>query len=217
MSGQEFRIMEASTTEIIKNDLVELIENLFNTGEIKPESIRELICKNGGLSRLIRSGENAMKSTASLVSEKKIRRITSALELGKRALIEETTREAPLLNASEVFQYLVPRIGWPEAEEFWVLALDVRQRPILFDMVAKGTIEEVNITMAQIFKLLIKVGAPRGICCHTHPSGDPSPSDSDISITDSILEAGRLLGISIVDHIILGQGAYVSLAEKGYL
>ncbi|MBU1240634.1 hypothetical protein KKF84_12445, partial [Myxococcota bacterium] len=75
----------------------------------------------------------------------------------------------------------------------------------------------VNLTLSSLFRQLIRSGAPRGICCHTHPSGDPSPSDTDLTLTDRIIETAGVLGLEIMDHIILGQGTYTSLADKGYI
>jgi DNA repair protein RadC len=193
-----------------------LLKDLFNTGELTLQKAEEIIENAGGLPNIARMSCDEIEELTDL-KKKNAKRIFSAIELGRKALVESTIEKKPLLNSKEVHEYLLPRIGWPEEEEFWILALDIRQRPIKLSLVAKGSSTEVTLSLGSLFKTLIRTGAPRGICCHTHPSGDPSPSETDINLTDRIIEVSSWLGISIVDHIILGQGNYTSLADKGYI
>ncbi len=149
--------------------------------------------------------------------ERTAKRLFCALSIGRGALCEPESKQPSLGNSREAYRYLLPRVGWPEEEEFWILALDLRQSPLGLWLVAKGGTAEVNLTLSGLFKHLVRVGAPRGICCHTHPSGDSTPSDVDLTLTDRICETGDILGVEIVDHLILGQGTYTSLADSGYM
>jgi DNA repair protein RadC len=196
-------------------DIYKMIKQLFNTGEILMDQTMDLIEKSGGLGRLLRYSESDLNKICNLPINK-IRRIKTALDLGKLALTENQTGKNPLINSSDVYNYILPQIGWPEEEEFWLIGLDVRQKPIFTKLIAKGSQDHVEVSLGSLFKYLLRYSAPRGICIHTHPSGDPSPSETDIQLTDKIIEISVWLGIAIVDHLILGQGNYCSLADKGY-
>jgi len=194
----------------------ELLRQLFDTGELPGPRAAGILDQGGGVQHLGRLTAEELAVVTGL-EPRTARRIAAALQLGRMSLLEGQPHEEPLLNSRAVYGYLLPRVGWPEVEEFWVLALDVRQRPIHLMLVARGSSHEVNLTLASLFRLLIRSGAPRGICCHTHPSGDPAPSDIDLTLTDRIVETAGVLGLEIMDHLILGQGSYVSLADKGYI
>ena len=198
------------------SESAELLSTLFNTGELPLEQAFEVMHKSGGLHRMARLEPQELAELSEL-SLRCARRIGAAITLGRAALTKGDPFPDPLTNSEQVYTYLAPRVGWPEVEEFWVLALDVRQRPMGLHLVARGSIHEVNLTLAGVFRHLVRSGAPRGICLHTHPSGEPSPSDMDLTLTDRIVQTAALLGIEVVDHIIMGQGAYCSLADKGYI
>jgi DNA repair protein RadC len=105
-----------------------------------------------------------------------------------------------------------------ENEEFWVIYLDGRNRPRGSIMVSAGTLNQSLVHPREAFRGAIVAGAAAIIVCHNHPSGDPTPSREDLSITSRLRQVGELVGIKVLDHIIIGdEGKYISLAGQGVL
>ncbi len=101
-------------------------------------------------------------------------------------------------------------------EHFLALHLDVKNRILCIDRVSTGSMTSSVIHPREVFKTALLSSAASLLLIHNHPSGDPSPSRDDISITEKLKRAGELMGIAVLDHVIIGEG-YVSLKEKGYL
>ena len=130
-------------------------------------------------------------------------------------------------NPETVVEYLLSQIGTsvayrPDCENLMVIYLSARLRPIGWQVVSNGTLDTLLVSAASVFKGAIVTGAYAIILAHNHPSGDPSPSESDIKVTREMMMAGQLLKINLMDHIILGHAtserpkAWVSLRELGY-
>lgn len=102
-------------------------------------------------------------------------------------------------------------------EHFLTLHLDGKNRIICLDRVAVGSLNQCVVHAREVFKSALLSSASALILAHNHPSGDPGPSSEDISITRRLKEAGELIGIKVLDHIIIGDGQYVSFVEKGLL
>jgi DNA repair protein RadC len=122
-----------------------------------------------------------------------------------------------ITGAVHAWKLLRARCDSAPVEEFWVLALDVRHRVIAETMSARGTLSGVDIHPRDVFRPLIAAGAAACIFAHNHPSGDPSPSRSDITLTQRLREVGELVGIPVLDHIVIGFDSYASLAERNWL
>ncbi len=102
-----------------------------------------------------------------------------------------------------------------EQEEVWTLLLDTRNRVIQLCTVYRGSLNTSSIRVGELYREAIRQNAASIIVAHNHPSSDCSPSPQDIEITKMIKEAGQLLDISLIDHLIIGKGRYVSLKERG--
>ena len=102
--------------------------------------------------------------------------------------------------------------GQPDREEVWLLCLDNRMKPTALHMVSRGSLDGALVTPREVFKTAIAANARYVILAHNHPSGDPSPSADDESITERIRKTGEMLGISLRDHVIVGDGCFHSMA-----
>jgi len=143
-------------------------------------------------------------------------RLKAALELGKRAVLE-TEDERPTIHgpadAASLVQYEMSML---EQEYLKVILLDTRNRVIDIVEIYHGSLNSSQVRVAELFKPAIQRMAASIIIAHNHPSGDPSPSPDDVTVTRSIVFAGKLLDMQVVDHIIIGHnGHYVSLKERG--
>lgn len=150
----------------------------------------------------------------------KTAQIKAAFELGKR-LMSESFEGMPLLSSSKnVYSYFAPRFKNLKKEIFISLLLDAKNRLIKekeYDKVSEGTLTKSLIHPREAFREAIRESAASVIFIHNHPSGDPSPSSDDYAITERLKKAGEIIGISVLDHIIIGDGKYVSLREQGVL
>jgi DNA repair protein RadC len=102
-----------------------------------------------------------------------------------------------------------------EQEELWVILLNTRNSVIDVDAVYKGSLNSSQVRVGELFRTAIRRNAAAIIVVHNHPSGDPTPSPDDVAITRAILQAGKLLDIDVLDHLVIAGGRHVSLKERG--
>jgi DNA repair protein RadC len=102
-----------------------------------------------------------------------------------------------------------------DQEELWTLQLDTKNNITHEAMVYRGTVNAVHVRIAELFKEAVRVNAPSIILAHPHPSGDPTASPEDVRVTESCYLAGKLLGIELLDHVIVGRDSWVSMKERG--
>lgn len=131
----------------------------------------------------------------------------------------ESTRQAPdkikidgPQAAAELVRYEMSQL---EQEEMWVVLLDTRCKVIGVERLYKSTMDAAMVRTAEVFKAAIRKNARSVIVCHNHPSGDPNPSPEDVSVTRGLVEAGKLLDIEVMDHLVIGGGTFVSLKQRG--
>ncbi len=150
----------------------------------------------------------------------KIAQIKAAFELGKR-LMGESSENSPSFSASlNVYSYFAPRLKNLKKEVFIAVLLDAKNKMIKekeYDKVSEGTLTNSIIHPREAFKEAIRESAASVIFVHNHPSGDPTPSQDDIFVTERLKKAGEIIGILVIDHVIIGDGKYTSLKEKGIL
>lgn len=142
------------------------------------------------------------------------RRIVAAFALGA-ALERERRPPAPSLRQpSAVFAHLAPLARGLEQETFWSLLLDGKQRLRRVVVVTTGTLTASLVHPREVFREAVRESAAALIVAHNHPSGDPEPSPEDLAVTERLRQAGEVLGIPLQDHVVLGDGSFVSLRER---
>ena len=124
--------------------------------------------------------------------------------------------ERPVIHSpSDAYNILVCFLGNLDHEELWVLNLDTRNRVMSMTALYKGSVNASQVRVGEVFRQAITDNSPAIILSHNHPSGDPSPSPDDVAVTRSIIQAGKLLDIEVLDHIVVTCTGYVSLKERG--
>jgi DNA repair protein RadC len=141
--------------------------------------------------------------------------ICAALELGRRVAQLQVPYARAIAGPDDVAEFLRASIGASPQETFLVLGLDVRQRLQMIRTIAKGSLASVQVHPREVFRPLVQAGMHAVILVHNHPSGEPEPSEADVSLTQRMAEVGRLLGIPVLDHIVVTRTSAVSLAELG--
>lgn len=150
----------------------------------------------------------------------KIAQLKAAFELGKRLMSESVSGDQVFTSGRAVYTYLAPRFKNLKKEIFLSLLLDTKNRLVgerEYNRVSEGTLTNSLIHPREAFKEAIRESAASVIFAHNHPSGDPEPSRDDLAVTEKLRSAGEIVGIAVLDHVIIGDGRYVSLKEKGIL
>ena len=148
--------------------------------------------------------------------------LVAALEIARRVREESLPEKVRVRTPEDVWQLLGPRVATLDGEVFWVLHLDTKNRlegpPV---EVSRGLLDASLVHPREVFRRAIRSASSAVVLAHNHPSGDPSPSAEDVRITRQLVEAGRIVDIKVLDHIVLGrrpqpgQKHFVSLREEG--
>jgi DNA repair protein RadC len=144
----------------------------------------------------------------------KAAQLKAAVEIGRRIAVA-TPEERPRIQSPEDAANLLSDMGGLEREHLRVLNLDTRNQLIRMSEVYRGSLNTSWIRVGELFRDSVRLNAAAILVAHNHPSGDPSPSPEDIAVTKTIIEAGRLLDIEVLDHLVIGQGRFVSMKSKG--
>lgn len=132
-----------------------------------------------------------------------------------RAVREEVIVRSPADAANHLLQHVYTPFDQFDQEEVWTLLLNTRNRITHEVMVYRGTLNMVNIRLAEIFKEAVRANAASFLLSHCHPSGEPTPSPEDVRMTEQVVQVAALLDISLLDHIVVGRNAWVSMRERG--
>lgn len=143
--------------------------------------------------------------------------IHAAFELGRRVAAEAHSERASVRSPREVYLMFAPRLEDLPVEEFHVATLDTQHRLERDILVTRGLLDTSIVHPREVYREAIAERAAGIILIHNHPSGDPTPSPEDKVVTEQLVLAGRLLGIPVFDHVIIGRGRYTSFAEAGLL
>ncbi len=145
------------------------------------------------------------------------RRVSAVLELARRLVQEPLLRGAPFLGAAAVHGHFAPEMRDLKVERFYAVYLDGKHRFVAAHLVSQGTLTSSPVHPREVFAPAIRTSAAAVVLVHNHPSGDPSPSADDIAITRRLREVGDLVGIRVLDHVVIGDGSYVSMADRGLM
>jgi DNA repair protein RadC len=141
-------------------------------------------------------------------------RLAAALELGRRAAVDEERLEDPIRGPADVFRRMGPRLRDVPQEEFHAILLNTRHRVVREVLVTRGILDASLIHPREVFRVAVSEGAAGIILVHNHPSGDPTPSAEDRAVTRQLADAGRAVGIPVLDHVVIGRTSYASLANE---
>lgn len=198
----------------------ELLAILIGSGH-REESAVEL-CKrilamyNNNLSVLAKQSISKLTAFKG-IGEAKAIAIIAALEIGQRRRLSERIEEPIITTSSDVFELINPIIGDLEHEEFWVLYLNNSNKVKFKSPLSKGGITGTVVDIRLLFQTALEQKAVGIILTHNHPSGKVKPSDADIQITKKIKEAGRIMDIQLLDHLIVTEYSYYSFADESIL
>jgi DNA repair protein RadC len=175
----------------------------------------QVLKKSGGLSGLADAGIREIAEIKGIGLTKAIR-ILSAFELGRRVITKPYDTH-PINSPEAVWKLLLPQMARLEKEEFRVLILNNKNNLLKNTVVSIGTVSETIVHPREVFRHAIREGGTGVIVAHNHPTGELVPSQEDIRTTERLVNAGGMIGIPIVDHVIITDTGYLSLKESGYI
>lgn len=195
----------------------ELLAILLRTGT-KNESVFQLasriINEIGSLRRLTEVSVNELTQIKGVGLAKAVQ-IKAGVELGRR-VARKRQQIVAIRSPQDAVDYLMEILRLDQQETFYCLYLNTKNHIIFEKAVFVGSLNTSIVHPREVFKEAVKWSAASIIVSHNHPSGDPTPSREDIEVTKRLKQAGDILGIECLDHLIIGDGQYISLKEKGY-
>ncbi|ERI90103.1 DNA repair protein RadC [Clostridiales bacterium oral taxon 876 str. F0540] len=197
----------------------ELIAVILRTGSLSEDILNlsnRVLKETGGLNGLLSSDAHEFLSLKG-IGAAKAAQLMALAEISKRFRTFRSGEEYKITQPKDAAELLMEDMRYLKQEHLKVIMLNTKNIVITVKTVSVGSLNSSIVHPREVFCEAIKKSSASIIISHNHPSGDPSPSNEDISLTQRIKESGRLLGIELLDHIIIGNGNYISLKEKGIL
>ena len=177
----------------------------------------ELLGKlDGGLRGLAAASPQELMETKG-IGKVKACSLAACAELGRRLSRPDTANGYVIKGADDVASLLMEEMRSERKEHFKCVLLDTKGRVITVENVSTGDLSTTPVHPREVFSPAVRKSAASVICVHNHPSGDPRPSGEDIATTERLIQAGSLLGIRVLDHVVIGDGRYASMLNEGYL
>lgn len=186
------------------------------SGKTSVEIAKNLLAKFGNLRNLMKASYSEMKDTFG-IGEAKYAQIKAALEIGVRLAQEKILPGRRIQKAQDIVDYYYAEMRDKKKELFHIVLLDIRYQIIRDVLVSMGSLSETIVHPREVMKEVVKESAAAVIFLHNHPSGNPQPSQQDITLTDRLCKSCQMMGVKVLDHIIIGEGQFYSFAQMGQI
>jgi len=198
------------------NELVALVLGSGSRTQDVLELSNVVLGRCGGLHGLTRLGAADLRRIPG-VGSARAAQVLAAVELGRRTLVR-THADRPRLNTPRhMASYLLPQYGSMPVEQFGIVLLDTKHRLLHVKLVSTGSLDSTVAHPREVFREAIAGRAAAIVLFHNHPSGDPRPSADDVALTARLVDAGQVVGIDVLDHLVLADQRYYSFMEAGQL
>ena len=195
----------------------ELIGLLWGSG-VRGRSAVDLaadaLASHDGLAGLARANELELAAIPG-IGQAKAAQLLAAFELGRRLMADWPAGRWSIRGPHDIAERLILQMGRLEREELRVVILDTKNHVLRVETVYQGNVNASLVRVGELYRDAVRLNAASLILVHNHPSGDPTPSPDDLHLTAEALAAGRLLDIGLLDHLVIGHDAYVSLRDRG--
>jgi DNA repair protein RadC len=195
-------------------ELIGLVWGSGTRGRSAVDLAADALIRHDGLTGLARAAEQELAEVHG-VGPAKAAQLIAAFELGRRLLADWPTARWTIRGPHDVADRLILQMGRLEREELRVVMLDTKNHVLRVATVYQGNVSASLVRVGELFRDPVRLNAAGVILVHNHPSGDPTPSPDDLHLTAEALAAGRLLDIQLLDHLVIGHDAYVSLRDRG--
>lgn len=195
----------------------ELLALVLGSGSREHDALdlaNRLLEQCGGLYGLTRCAIGDLRGVGG-IGIARAAQILAAVELGRRTLVRAVAERPRLSTPRQLASYLLPQYGVAMVEQFGIVMLDTKHRVIRIKVVSRGSLDATVVHPREVFREATSASAAAIVLFHNHPSGDPTPSPDDLVLTTRMVNAGDIMGIDVVDHLILADQKYFSLVESG--
>lgn len=208
------RLAKYGAESLSNSELLAIILRSGVKGDTAIDVANRLLKQYDGQLREILSADLKELESIKGVGFTKAIQIKASFELAKR-IFETDIEHQQVVFPQDVVNIMLPKLKFEKQEKLYILLLTGKNYLLSKKLVAIGGIDYNSFKPKEVLHIAVKYNASSIILVHNHPSGDPSPSKQDIEITRKIIDAGKIIGISVRDHIIIGDGKYTSLKETG--
>jgi DNA repair protein RadC len=210
------KLLEAGAGALAPSELLAI---LIRTGQARPKKTaldlgRDLWAAYGEWDRLAQATP-AELARHSGIGPAAASAILAACEIGRRVGRRRLISEASFRESHQVYEHFAPKFSGLKKEVFYCLLLDTKNRYLREERVSEGTLTASLVHPREAFRAAVRESASAVIFAHNHPSGDPSPSREDADLTRRLWEAGKILGIRVLDHVIVGDAHHYSFSDSG--
>lgn len=196
------------------NELLALVLGSGTRGHGALELANRLLQAVDGVHGLTRADSGDLSHVPG-VGRARAAQVLAAVELGRRTLVNERVDRPQMLTPRHVATFLLPRYASGPVEQFGIVLLDTKHRLIGIRIVSVGSLDQTVVHPREVFREATSARASAIVLFHNHPSGDPAPSPEDFVLTTRMVNAGDVMGIDVVDHVILADQRYYSMLEAG--
>ncbi|MCE2422908.1 MAG: DNA repair protein RadC [Gemmatimonadetes bacterium] len=209
------RLLRLGPAALASLELLGVVVGSGGNGRSALDIAGSLLTRYGGSLRALARTECRELQALPGIGPARAAQITAALALGQRMATEPARTNQRIEGPADIYARLGPVLRDRRQEEFWVMYLDAQYRIMLERRLTVGILNQGIIHPREVFAPAVAVQCASLVMAHNHPSGDPEPSAQDVAVTSRMVESGRLLGIPVWDHVVLGERGYVSLRARG--
>lgn len=209
------RLLELGPSRLSDSELLALVLGSGVRGRTALDLARDLIAELGGLAALGHASVARLTRIGG-VGEAKATALAAALELGRRLSGTRRANGSSFRTSADVFAHFRGRMAALRKELFCVVLLDAKHRKLRDVAISEGSLTSSIVHPREVFEPAVRESAAAVILVHNHPSGDPAPSAEDVDVTRRLREAGEILGIRVLDHVVVGAERHFSFADSGY-
>jgi DNA repair protein RadC len=195
-------------------ELIGLLWGSGGRGRSAIDLAEDVLARHDGLTGLARATDLELEAVPG-IGRAKAAQLAAAFELGRRLLADWPAGRWSIRSARDVADRLVLQMGRLEREELRVVLLNTKNIVLRVETVYQGNVSSSLVRVGELFRDAVRLNASGLILVHNHPSGDPTPSPDDLHLTAEALAAGRLLDIAVLDHVVVGHDAWISLRDRG--
>lgn len=197
----------------------ELLAIILRTGTVSESAVRlasRILSESGGLRSLVDMSKDQLTQIKG-IGDAKALQILAGIELGRRIAKSTFSERITIRSPKDIANLMSEELRYLQKEHFVCLFLNTKNHVLAQETLSMGSLNASIVHPREVFRAAIKRSSASIVCVHNHPSGDPTPSPEDIQLTHRLVEAGTIIGIEVLDHVIIGDQRFISLKEEGFM
>jgi len=208
------RLFLRGASSLSNSDLIAILLNTGTTGEPVTVLAQRLLQEHGGLLGLMKLDATELAGIHGL-GPAKAAKLKAALEIASRVVALGPDQRPQITSPDDVVNLVGIEMAALDQEQLRVVILDTKHRVIAIRTIYQGSVNQAQVRIAEVFREAIRLNGVAIVVVHNHPSGDPTPSAADVTLTTELVRAGRLLDVEVLDHLVIGRGRHASLRRLG--